>query len=191
VHVLGPIKFGVPTATDLVEAFTYPHRWTKERLSTGLDRLVVGPNGGHIDLIIALIEKMHGPFGILYVLTVPRCDHQQGRYQSESPCEKWQLLSFLEDFRDYFEKDGRHHLWIFGLGDKSQLVYDNHNVIYAYGPLESFERVLVEAGLEPGEVPRPAPHVHVYSEAFDKDEDRILSQHHWKWFPLVEETDEP
>ena len=191
-HVIAPIKFGVPSKSDgLLDVYVHPHRWARERTSTGTERLVIGPKSGHVDLMLNLIDAMRGPFGILYVLTVPRCDHKQGRYQSESPCEKWQLVSFLEEFRDYFEKDGRHHLWLLGLGDKSQIIYDNHNVLFAYGPLSAFERVLEDAGLTRGEVPAPAPHVHVYAEQFDADEDRIFAAHHWKWFPLVQDFDDP
>lgn len=185
------IKFGVPSENDeLAMAFVYSDCWMREQLSTGTERLVIAPKGQHVDLMIKLLDELQGPFGILYVLTVPRCDHEKGRYQSESPCDKQQLVSFLSKFRDYFEQDGRHHIWIFGLGDKSQLVYDNHNVILAYGPLQAFERVLSDLGLKLGEVQSPAPHIHLYSDQFDRDECRIFKDHAWKWFPL-QEIDEP
>jgi hypothetical protein len=185
------IKFGVPSeAGELADAVVYCDCWMRETTSTGTDRLVIAPKGRHVDLIIKLLNRMQGPFGILYVLVVPRGDHEKGRYQSKSPCDKQKLVEFLSDFRDYFEQDGRHHVWVSGLGDRSQLVYDNHNVILAYGPLEAFEGVLANVGFRKGQVSTPGPHIHFYNEQFDEDERRIFNEYQWKWFPL-QELDEP
>jgi len=188
-----PIKFGVLAADpeSIAEKHVYPHRWIRELTTASTERLLIAPRSGHIDLMIDLLDCMQGPFGMLYVLIVPRCDHERGRYQCESPREKWQLIEFLEEFRDYFENDGRHHLWISGQSDQSQLIYDNHNVIYAYGPLQEFESSLRKAGLTRGQFTRPAPHVHAYSAEFDRDEDRIFTAYNWKQFPVVEDFDDP
>ena len=70
------------------------------------------------------------------------------------------------------------------------LVYDQHNVIYAYGAnLEVFEQALRERGFTEGAVRFPVPHQHKYNPQFDNQERQILS--HWEWihFPLVEGND--
>lgn len=54
------------------------------------------------------------------------------------------MEGFLREFRAYFESDGRHHIWVSSLQASAlqasaTLVYDQHDVIYAYGPLESLQ----------------------------------------------------
>ena len=183
------IKFGIPGIENLVDPYHHPNTWTREQTGR-VERLIIAPSSHHIDLMMRLLDCMQGPFGILYVLTVSRRDHDQGRYQSKQPFEKPILLSFLEEFREYFEQDGRHHLWAFGIGDKSQIVYDKHNIIFAYGPLDDFEHVLGQEGLTRDNFDYPAPHVHLYHEEFDDAEDRILSEFEWKLFPLQEQDDD-
>ena len=101
------------------------------------------------------------------------------------------METFLNLFRDYLESDGRHHIWITSLPTSSTLVYENHNVIYAYGPLEEFEQVLIKRGLTECEVQFPVPHVHNYHSAFDADECEIMTYWKWGYFPLVEHEDYP
>ncbi len=184
------IKFGVPGDMDLVDPFSYLNCWFREQ-TTGPERLVIGPESNHIELFMNLVEDMRGPFGLLYILVVPRGDHKPGRYQSSQPMDKAPVLSFLDEFRTYFEQDGRHHIWIFGIGDESQIIYDNHNVIFAYGPLDRFEQTLRHNQFISQPFEYPSPHVHQYHAEFDDDEDLIFVEHDWKWFPLVEEIDEP
>jgi hypothetical protein len=65
------------------------------------------------------------------------------------------------------------------------LVYDRHNVIYAYGPLDRFIAVLNSAGLtESKQVHFPSPHAHHYHPEFDADEKRILRTEEWTISPL-------
>jgi len=70
------------------------------------------------------------------------------------------------------------------------LVYDNHDVIYAYGPLAEFEDILRSNGLTQCEaVSFPAPHTHRYNVEFDQQARDIMK--HWEWirFPLQESDD--
>ena len=82
------------------------------------------------------------------------------------------------------ERDGRHHIWVMSLPAKSTLVYDNHNVIYAYGPIADFQTGLEVAGLKGGEVRLPVPHHHRYNAEFDDVERGILKHWDWRVFPL-------
>lgn len=150
----------------------------------GTERLVVAPAAGHIPLVADLIGELPEPFGILYVLVVPRGGHEPARYQSPYPTDRAETLGFLNEYQEYFERDGRHHLWVMSLPASSTLVYDNHNVIYAYGPLERFQSVLERRGLRRGDVRFPVPHTHQYNSEYDALEDQVMGHWPWKPFPL-------
>ncbi len=133
---------------------------------------------------------MREPFGLLYVLLIPRAGGESGRYQSPTPINSAELEDFLWQYQDLLEKDARQHLWITSVDDSSLLVFDNHDVIYAYGPLAGFEGVLRSNGLTRCEtVCFPVPHMHKYNAEFDQLAREIMK--HWEWirFPL-QESDE-
>jgi hypothetical protein len=169
--------------------YEYPDIFAVEKTS-GPKRLVIAPSAHHVSILIDLLQVMSEPLGILYVLVVPRGGSDAGRYQVESPVSQEQAKEFLERFRDYFENDGRHDIWVRSVSDSSQLVYDRHNVIYAYGPLLEFEKVLLGRGLANAEFVRfPSPHTHNYHAVFDQDERDVLRHWHWRQSPLRESDD--
>jgi len=131
---------------------------------------------------------MNGPYGLLYVLHTPRSGAAEaGRYQSPEPIRRDQLVLFLQQFGSLLEGDGRHHFWVSAVDSSSLLVYDNHNVVYAYGPLEAFEAILRRNSLrEAPEVAFPEPHVHRYNAEFDGLVADLMSYWPWKRFPLQE-----
>jgi hypothetical protein len=157
----------------------YPNVWAVEK-TTGPDRLVIAPASGHVHLLKALFSVLQGPFWILYVLLVSRKDNLPGRYQCPGPVSREECESFLVQYREYFEGDGRHHIWVGAEYGAGLLIYDHHNVIYAYGPLEEFKVVLRASGLtQTDHVRFPVPHTHHYHSHFDEQEERILK--HWEW----------
>jgi hypothetical protein len=133
---------------------------------------------------------MQGPFGVLYVLLVSREGHQCGRYQNPTPIGRDDLERFLYSFREFFEQDGRHHLWVLSVRGEGQVIFDNHNVVYAYGELDAYERVLQSRGFSEGMICTPVPHTHNYHPAFDACENDLLAYWDWKQFPL-EDSDDP
>jgi len=166
----------------------YPNVWQRER-TTGPDRLRIAPDGCHVDVLSSLVGCLPEPFGILYVLIASRAGRESGRYQSPEPWSRGEVVSFLEGFRDYFEGDGRHHVWVTSLPANGTLVYDNHDLIYAYGPIPEYERALATIGLVPAGVSIPAPHGHQYNAEFDGDEDRLMAHCAWIHFPLLPSDD--
>ena len=186
----GAYKFGNLNASGDEVPFQYPNCWAVEK-TTGPSRLVIAPAGRYIELMIRLTVAMREPFGLLYVLLVPRAgEGESGRYQSPAPVSSAELETFLWRYQDLLEKDARQHLWIISVGGSSLLVYDNHNVIYAYGPLAEFENVLRSNGLAQCEtVSFPVPHVHKYNAEYDQQERDLMG--HWKWirFPLQDSDD--
>ena len=184
--IVKPYKFGLLSATGDDKLFEYPDVWSVEQ-TTGPERLVIAPSKGHIQLMAELCKTMPEPYGLLYVLLVSRRGKTDGRYQCPMPLSNIDLMDFLARFREYLECDGRHHLWVTAVDNSFNLVYDNHNVIYAYGPLEKFKKHLRLRGMaEIPEVRFPQPHTHHYNVEFDNDESAVVDYLQWKVFPLQE-----
>jgi hypothetical protein len=180
-------KFGwIP---DEERSYDYGDVFAIEKTS-GRDRLVIAPSAHHVSVMTGLLQIMPEPFGILYVLTVPRGGGEEGRYQVANPVDRIEVEKFLNTFEKYFESDARHHIWVASTSSSDVLVYDKHNVIYAYGRLPQFESVILNRGLAKVEcVGLPSPHTHHYHHAFDQDEQALLHYWDWKRSPL-QESDE-
>ena len=180
----GIFKFGYIDEEGAELPYKHQNIWAREKTS-GPDRLVVAPSAGQVAFLLKLAAVMPEPYFLLYVLHTSRSDVAPGRYQSPEPVSRDQLIRFLGQFRDFLESDARHDLWI-GPPDKSSLlVYDRHQILFAYGPLDFFELVLNENGLqEMDEVRLPDPHVHRYNEEFDLQAVELLNYWPWKYSPL-------
>jgi hypothetical protein len=151
--------------------------------TTGPNRLLIAPIGSQIKLITDLMSLMPGPFGIVYVLVVGR-GYESGRYQLGAELSFEEAKSFLMDYRSFFEQDGRATLLIASHSDRAMLVYDRHNVIYAYGPLEEYTNLIRQQGFGEGDVRYPVPHIHHYHAEFDAEETRLMTCNTWLKSPL-------
>ena len=147
-------------------------------------RIKIGVNKEHISLMLEIAQSWDGPFGILYVLVVSRAGSKLARYQSPELSEHKYLAHFANTFKAYFEQDGRHHIWFIDLTGKSQLVYDNHNLIYSYGNDAKVKELLIAKGFKEKKVEIPAPHSHHYHKEFDHAEEEIMRYWDWLEFPL-------
>jgi hypothetical protein len=176
-------KFGsFPAGRD--EKYEYPSRWTIEETS-GPNRLQVTVSEGHVDLLLKLIDHMADPFWILYLLIVARSEGDPGRYQSADPLSVNETKDMLSGFRDFFESDGRHNLWIASTTSADMLVYDRHDVIYCYGDLLKFQSILAALGIERGDLLlAPDPHSHHYHASLDAEQKRLLKSREWLRTPL-------
>lgn len=181
-------KFGSPEPED--HEWRYEDVWAVEE-TTGGSRLVISCLQEQTNVFAALLKAMVGPFWVLYVLVVSRGRGEQGRYQSAEPQSASAVDTFVKQFSTLFEKDGRHNLWVASESGSGMLIYDRHNVMYAYGPLAAFKLILAERGLT--EVPTvrvPSPHVHHYHQELDTEEDRLLSYWAWHRTPSKESDEE-
>lgn len=169
--------------------YFHPNVWKREPAGN-TERLVIGPRGDFLDLVLELTQCLEAPYAVLYVLSVPRGGSEPGRYQLEERLEMPQLQSFLEPYRAYLEGDARHHLWIHSLDSSATIIYDKHDLIYAYGPIDCYLNVLSKRGLGEGEVELPFPHYHNYFEEFDAVERQIISSHTWRRTPIVPGVDD-
>lgn len=166
----------------------HPHRWRREPAGTG-ERLVAAPNRDFLDLFLALCECVQPPYAVLYVLSVPR-GSEPGRYQLEGWLTHQELREFLEPYRDFLQGDARHHLWIHSQDSSATLVYDKHDLIYAYGPLERYLTTLESFGLQEGDFELPFPHYHNYFPEFDAMERAIIQENRWARTPIVPGVDD-
>ena len=181
------VKFSGPDLDSSVE-FTHPNIWQRDERPTW-SRLLIGAHEREIPLILELCRGFNGPFGILYVLVASRLGHGDGRYQNPSPIGYDDLELFLYTFQEFFEQDGRHHLWVTSISGEGQFVLDNHNMIFAYGDLDRYVAYLESQGFTPGTVAIPSPHSHSYHAQFDSAEDDLMAYWEWKKSPLVPEHD--
>jgi hypothetical protein len=179
-------KFGwMPSGQD-DEPYEYANVWVHETTDR-IDRLSIATRSAYVSLLQELAFCIEEPFWLLYVLVVPRGGGEAGRYLSEQTFSFAQLRNFLSEFSAYLQSDGRHNLWIRSASGDGLLVYDRHNIIYAYGPLDQYIQVLRTAGLAQSDdqsLHFASPHSHHYHAEFDESESRLLSEYTWEVSPL-------
>jgi hypothetical protein len=147
--------------------------------TTGAPRLKIAASEFGTKVLGGLTEALDGPFSLLYLLVVPRGGSRDGRYQSPW-MNRSELNDFLGRYSEFLEQDGRHHLWLFSHPEKATLVYDRHNVIYAYGPIARLEKILAKNGYaKSATLNFPAPHSHCYHAEFDDPERDIVGLPGW------------
>ena len=148
-----------------------------------ITRLEVGVPASDVNVLRTLARCTEPPYYLLYVLVVPRGEAKAGRYQSPLLHDQ-QMDTFLTRFAAFFRSDGRCNLWVHSPSSNATLVWDRHNLIYAYGPAGRFEERLVPMGFRPGALKIPAPHEHYYRQECDADATAIMSHVDWRYSEL-------
>ena len=166
--------------------FSYGDAFVREMAAT-TPRIRIGLDARFVGWLVRLASVLRGPYQLLYVLHTTRTGSPLGRYQSPS-IDFDDLKRFLEDFGDFIAGDSRHDLWVHTESDDATIVFDRHNLMFAYGPLDTFEHVLLDGGVRPS-IPNqlPDPHVHHYHSVWDGSERRILTALDWSYTPLREQ----
>lgn len=157
--------------------------------TTGPVRIVAAPGGRHVEIMLALAAALHDPFAILYVLHTPRGGSKAGRYQSP-PIDRAAVNRFFASFGEFLASDGRHDIWLRSFPDEATLVWDRHDLLYAYGPIELLEGVLHSHQLTRGAVSIPSPHAHRYHQGWDEQEHAVLGAFQWIESPLQPQDEE-
>ena len=168
-----------------------PIRWPRvfrRESTTGGGRLAIAVSEDASDLLNALVECLGHEFFLLYVLVVPRGPELPGRYQSPL-LQLADVRIVLDQYSALFEQDGRHHVWIGAADGAGTIVYDRHNIIYAYGPLPRFEELLQRRGFERGQFTLATPHAHHYHHQFDTSVRALLDRWDWHRTELRAEDD--
>lgn len=160
-----------------------------ESTSLQTERLVAGVPGGDATVVLKLVECLTPPLFVLYVLHTPRGEGNPGRYQSPS-LEADTFQSFISRFSNFFAADSRFDLWVHSPSTNGTIVWDRHNLLYGYGPVECFRRTLGSLGFSDGRPNLPSPHSHHYRESFDPDGKAVLAAFPWQYSPLHPEDEQ-
>jgi hypothetical protein len=158
------------------EPYRHPKVWIREPADER-ERLRIGGGIGTIELLKALAAPLREPLFLLVVMRVPH-EVEAGRWESIALTHP-ELERFTDRYGELFEDDARAQLWVGEIDGVGMLVLDEHDLIYAYGPLHRFEQVLRERGYAHGDPRVPDPHEHHYNRQFDTLERDLRRL--WAW----------
>lgn len=163
--------------------FHVPARGSKSQ------RLVAGVPGSDPEVFLRLTRCLEEPILLLYILHTCRGEAELGRYQSPELTFR-EIESFIGDFRPLLATDGRFDLWAYSPEQRATVVWDRHNLLHAYGPLECFAAKLRSLGFGSGEPKVPAPHTHHYRPELDALAKQLIRRFHWLHSPLRPEDEQ-
>jgi hypothetical protein len=154
-------------------------------------RITVAPKSDQIELVLKIIKGFELPLKIVYLLFRPgNASVAPGRYLYSDHLEYEDVEVFCNKFREYFETDGRHHLWILSAandkGIKQFLIYDNHRLLHIYDDVVRIKAILKKKNFREEEiiVPVPEPHIHFSSSDNNVFERALLSYWNWTHLPF-------
>lgn len=173
--------------SDVIDGGYRPCRYgrvfSRERVAE-VDRLRIGYDDAPDGCVLALASVLTGPFHLLYVLHTTRTGATLGRYESPESSRE-DIDAFFRAFGRFIAEDARHDVWILSQGERATIVLDRHNIIYAYGPLDLYERALLQIGAAEGEAPdTDRVHAHHYHAEWDDAEREVLGYGEWRVHPL-------
>jgi hypothetical protein len=141
-------------------------------------RIVAGVPHGDAEVFERLVSSLEAPYSLLYVLHTPRGEGEPGRYQSPELSSET-FHAFIGQFKSYLSADARFDLWAHSRSENATVVWDRHNLLYAYGPLDKFSSELRTLGFSNGVPQVPDPHQHHYREALDSSATDLLAAFQW------------
>lgn len=154
----------------------------------GRERLLAGMPGDDPTPFVRLVECLEPPYQLLYVLHTPRGEGRAGRYQSGEVGPE-QFNRFVARFASFLTGDARFDLWAHSAADEATVVWDRHDQLFAYGPMERYASVLRALGFSDGDASVSFAHQHHYRQEFDADAAALLN--HFSWIhSLLHEADE-
>ncbi len=161
------------------------NRYEKQKSGDHQRVLINSPNDA-IQHMLNIIKETVSPYMVLYVLATPRVS-ESGRYELSSPLNYDELMMMLVEYKEFFETDSRHELWLVSLNGGELLAYDTHDIIYAYNFDNSLEEYLIENFFVNEVIEIPFPHTHNYYPQFDVYEKNLLYDYNWIRSDLKEE----
>lgn len=170
--------------------YGYFKAFARRTTESGTERLVTTAPQGKSTVVEALLATLEAPFLLLYILHTPRSDEAEpGRYRSPE-LSAAEVLAFLHRFGTYLQADARFDLWFHSPQSKATLVWDRHNQVYAYGPLDAYEAALTALGFTEGEPELRIPHVHHYRAECDADAAAVMGAFAWRYSALRPEDEQ-
>jgi hypothetical protein len=152
-------------------------------------RIVAGVPGSDLGIFLRLAGCLKEPLFLLYVLHTCRGEADLGRYQSPELSFR-DVQAFVDDFRPFLSADGRFDLWAYSPEQKATVVWDRHNLIHAYGPLDCYSSELIALGFAQGELAALGPHTHHYRSELDALAKRVIARFDWAYSPLRPEDEQ-
>ena len=150
---------------------------------------MAGVPGSDPEIFLRLTRCLEEPLFLLYVLHTCRGEAELGRYQSPELSFR-EVEGFVWEFKPFLSADGRFDLWAYSPGQGATVVWDRHNLLHAYGPLECFSAELGSMGFSPGEPEVPAPHTHHYRPQLDTLAKQLIERFSWLHSPLRPEDEQ-
>ena len=179
-HKLGKLK------GDAWVEHSFAPLMRREMTGSGGSRVAAGVPSGEDGVFSKLLLATQAPYHLLYVLHTPRGEGAAGRYQSPA-LDAPELKHFLLRYRNLLKFDSRFDLWGHSAEDQATVVWDRHNILYAYGPLDLFEAELRSLGYSSGHVHVSFPHEHHYRSELDPLARSLLAHFDWTVSPLKPE----
>ncbi len=145
------------------------------------NRIEIRTLGSPVALLREFVETWSPPYTLLYILVTPQNEQRDGRYQFE-PFESFDTFDdFLIEYWDFFEQDGRHHIWVFAPESDALVVYDRHEILYVYGDEKNVLSKLRQKDFDEREIKIPVPHAHHYSHSFYDVSCALFESRRWIW----------
>jgi len=158
---------------------TAPLAYARPAPDASMQRIAASASGLGTRVFETLACGLEAPLFLLYVLHTPRGEGPAGRYQSP-PLELAEVEGFLRRRAAYLASDARFDLWAHSPSQSATVVWDRHDVVFGYGPLDAYEARL--RALDFSRVPSlevDVPHVHHYRVDFDIDARAVLADFDW------------
>ncbi|HWY41723.1 MAG TPA: hypothetical protein VNX27_13105 [Chthoniobacterales bacterium] len=168
--------FASRVSGELWLAHDYGKVYATEEINDGTKRLWIAASYDGSQVLQALSRSLKEPFFLLYALVIFRGGGKVGRYQSGELSHS-ELDAMFARFGEFWDSDGRHSVWLRSEADDATLIYDRHNLIYAYGPLSRFELVLESHGYtQVSKLSLSFEHEHHYYAEFDALERELTTK---------------
>jgi hypothetical protein len=162
---------------------SYPTIYCLPETQDTLQRIAATAPSGEPDIFLKLVSVLEEPYFLLYILHTPRGEAPAGRYQSPK-LNLSELGAVVSKFKNFLAQDARFDLWAYSPSEKATVVWERHNLIYAYGPLERFATQLSCLGFSPGSPQIPAPHSHNYHAELDQQAKEFIKAFEWSFSQL-------
>ena len=157
---------------------SWPATFAREA-GPGAERLIFGVPAGDTDVLRGLLGCVDEPLFLLYLLHTPRGEGQPGRYRSPE-LSRFQVEAFLSKYCGFLRGDARYDLWLHSPASNATIVWDRHNLAYAYGPIECFTSALLALGFALGSRLTVPEHAHHYRAELDTDAASVLGEFAWR-----------
>ncbi|ROL69480.1 hypothetical protein BK634_17210 [Pseudomonas chlororaphis] len=153
-------------------------------------RIVAAVPGSDPEVVTRLVRCLSEPFILLYILHTPRGgEGEAGRYQSPE-LTRQEFEAFINEFTPLLSRDSRFDLWVYAPEENATVVWDRHDLLYAYGPLDAYTRELRALGFSHGQPEMPVPHAHNYHAKLDDLSRQLINRFEWRHSPLRPEDEQ-